>query len=341
MRVANSIEVPSAVLEILTEETDKHHLLSASEIGVRLQELEIPCSRKTIYRAIDVLNTYGFQVHYENCGSEKGYWIEHPFSPAEAWVLSDAVSNTPSLSEKETFRMQEKVFSVLSSHERKTISRHPVKTDKTKNDHVLDLIGILLEAVRDGKPVEFVYYDITVTRQKRYRRSHSKYHLIPYMIVSGGGRFYCVFYSEKHQSFANYRLDKMEEVKVLDEPAEAVPFDPEAHIRSSFQMYTGDAQTVTAEFDISLSNIVFDQFGSDIIITKVTDQTFTAAIRTALTPTLTGWLLQFYDRATVLHPQSLKDELCHIAETLTLKYNRENKEGKDHGGQDSETAGNH
>ena len=340
MRVANSIEVPAAVLNILLNETDSGHLLSASDIGVRLQELEIPCSRKTIYRAVEVLNTYGFDVRYEISGKEKGYRIEHLLSPAEAWVLMNAVNESPSLSAKESENLLRKLSQILSGHDRRSISVPPPSAVKTDNDHVTEMIGILLEAIRDVKPVEFVYYDITVTRQKKYRRSHSRYHLIPYMIVSSGGRFYCVFYSEKHKAFANYRLDKMEDITGIDEPAPSVPFDPQAHIRSSFQMYRGDAQTVTAEFDISLTNVVFDQFGSDIIITNVSGGTFTAAIRTSLSPTLTGWLLQFYDRVTVLHPASLKEELCHIAETLLLKYSHV-KEGENNGGQNSETAGDH
>ena len=94
-----------------------------------------------------------------------------------------------------------------------------------------------------------------------------------------------------------------------------------AHIRSSFNMYHGEPETVTVKFDLSLANVVFDEFNRNIIISEVGEKRFTASLRSAVTPTLISWLLQFYDRMEVVKPDSLKEKLLEIADALTGTYN--------------------
>ena len=110
---------------------------------------------------------------------------------------------------------------------------------------------------------------------------------------------------------------------MLDEQADPVFFSLNDHVRASFNMYHGEPETVTVDFDLNLANVVFDEFGKNIIISKVSADRFTANIRTAVTPTLISWLLQFYDRMEVKKPQSLIDRLNQIADTIHSVYQRE------------------
>ena len=82
-------------------------------------------------------------------------------------------------------------------------------------------------------------------------------------------------------------------------------------------------KTVTAEFDLSLTSQVFDQFGSDIISSSVTDRTFTASIRTAVTPPLVSWLLQYPSLIRVRAPQELIGRMKEIADILQKTYQEE------------------
>ena len=320
MKHADIIRLPLLVRDILLEHSDASHLLGMADIRRYLQEDDIEADRRSIYKAISVLNDHGYEVFYESGNGRQGYWIRHAFTPGETLFLCDSIQSSRAVSQKASDEFCARIMDNLSVHDREAMPPLAAPAAKTDSDHVLRLIEILIKAAADRNPVEFRYYDLSVTRKKQYRRQNRLYHMIPYAVVSNAGRYYAVLYSEDHQSFANYRIDKMDMVQVLEEQADPVYFSLDDHIRSSFNMYHGDPQTVTADFDLNLANVVFDEFGKDIIISKVTKDRFTASIRTAVTPTLISWLLQFYDRMEVIRPQSLRDRMNEIGKTLARTY---------------------
>ncbi len=68
-------------------------------------------------------------------------------------------------------------------------------------------------------------------------------------IVYSDGFYYLVTYSDKHDGFANYRVDRMEALRISDEPAtrnEAIAgFDVRAYGDGSFGMFSGERRNVT------------------------------------------------------------------------------------------------
>lgn len=323
MKHAEMIQLPTLIRKILLEQSDETHLLSMPEIRAELENSGITADRRSVYKAISVLNENGEDIRYRTLDGKQGYWIRHPFTKAEALFLIDSIQSSFSLSAETSRAFSDRILSMLSTEQQKELPPTALAVSKTDSSNVLSLMETLLEAAAGRHPVEFHYYDLSVTRKKQYRRQNKTYRMVPYAIVSRGNRWYCVFYSENHGSFANYRIDKMELSKVLDEQCDPVRFSLADHIRSSFNMYHGEPQTVTVDFDLSLASIVFDEFGKDIIISNVSDSRFTASIRTAITPTLTSWLLQFYDRMEVRRPDELRDQMKKIAESLYQTYSKE------------------
>ena len=245
MKHADIIQLPLLVKDILTENSDSSHLVTMSEIRAILLDSGIEADRRSVYKAINVLNEHGYEVFYEARGGKQGYWIRHPLTLAEALFICDSIQTSSALSEETASSFSSKVASLLSVHEQDKLPDTISSLARTENDHVLRLIEILLNAIADRNPVEFRYYDIGVTKKKQYRKQNKIYHLVPYAIISHNGRYYCVFYSESHHSFANYRIDKMDMVKVLDEQADPVFFSLNDHVRASFNMYHGEPETVT------------------------------------------------------------------------------------------------
>lgn len=321
MKHADIIYLPLMVREILLAHSDAEHMVEMREIRQYLSEMGYEADRRSIYKAINALNEYGDEIVYEAKNGKQGYRIRHPFTLAESFFLIDAVNVSNALSADTSMDFSGKIRSMLSEHERKSLPENMLSAAKTENDQILKTIGILLKAIPQRNPVEFRYYDLSVTRKKQYRKANKKYHLIPYALLSDSGRYYCVFYSPVHQSFANYRIDKMDMIHVIEEEqADPVYFSLKDHIRSSFNMYHGEAETITVRFDLSLANIVFDEFGKDIIISAVDEKHFIASIRSAITPTLISWLLQFYDRMEVMRPESLRQRMNDIGESLIRTY---------------------
>lgn len=320
MKKADMIWLPALLYRLLLKHTDQENRLSMPQILALLEEEGFRADRRSVYKAFHVLRESGSEVIFEKTGGMQGYRLVHPFTPAQSLYLLNAVRNSFSLTPAQADLFAQRITALMSEAEIRMMPDQRSDIVRTDNEHVMDSIQLLLQAVRDCVFVSFRYYDITVSKQKKYRRNSERYRLVPYAVVAANSRYYCVFYSPVHKNFANYRIDKMDHVMLTDEKADPVPFSLPDHMRSAFQMYHGEASTVTAEFDLSLSSQVFDQFGTDIIISKVTDTSFTASIRTAITPPLISWLLQYPSLIRVLKPQELIDRLKEIADILHQTY---------------------
>ncbi len=311
-----------AVLRILEERTDSDHRITMDELIADLYEAGISAERKSVYASIEALKENGYQIIFSRADGIQGYYIEHMFTLSQAMIISDAIAGSPSLSLSQTEQMLSAVNKRLSVYQRNAVVPFQICLAKTDNDHVAQIMELLLKAIAGAHPVEFRYYDLTVSKKKKYRRNSQNYHLFPYAVMSFEGRFYCVLWSDKHGSFANYRIDKMDHVKILDDTFDPLPFDPAAWRRTSFHAYQGKAQTAVIRFDLSMASIVFDEFGNDIIISQIDSTSFTANIRTSVTPTLISWLLMFTGRLTVLKPSELISELLNTAQKLEETYNK-------------------
>lgn len=322
----NLPSLDAVVYQVLTKHSDPSHLVSMVDLRTYCEEAGHPADRRTIYKSIAMLKEAGADIVFVRKSGRQGYYLKHLFTNAEALFLMNACAESSTLSTPETKQLIKKIHQLLPEE---TVSQMPplsMNPVKSENHQILDDVQKLFPAIANNLYVEFLYYDITVTKKKKYRKENQKYHLVPYAIVSENGRYYVVFYSDTHHSFGNYRLDKMDAITVTDEHSEGVLFSLQDHLRNSFQMYHGSPQTVTAVFDNSLSSIVFDQFGEDIVISKVEDKTFTASIRTTVTPTLVSWFLQFYDKIVIKKPKSLIEEYQKMADVLIQTYPKEGRE---------------
>lgn len=308
-----------ALLRILQEHSDPAHRISMPELISVLEEEGFPAERKAVYASLRALQEAVFDIRFSRSGGKQGYWIQRTYTPAEILLLRNAVYESPSLSPSASETLSAKLLQELSTYQADALPEAAMFAGKTDNEDVLESVSILLDAIKESRSVRFQYYDLTVTRQKRYRRNRQAYHLLPCSILSYSGRIYCVCWSDTHHSFANYRVDKMSSLSA-DDVWDPVPFDAKRWIETSFMMYRGEPGTVTLRCDNSLTNIVFDQFGKDVMISAISPENFTVSIRTSVSPTLISWILMFYDRIEVVRPDDLIDELRKIAKTVLKTY---------------------
>ena len=309
-----------AILRILSDETDPDHFLSLPALMARLEETGIHSERKAIYRSVHALKTAGFDVRFVRRKPLSGYYLSRPFSPSEILLLRQLVSDSVSLSQKESETIRNKLDRLISPYEKELLPPSIDAEGKTDNTEVLATLEKTVRAIASRHLLEFRYYDLSITRRKQYRKNNRLYRLLPCAVVSNAGRLYAVFYSPKYQNFANYRLDKMSTVQESQEVCDPISFDAKRWIQRSFQMYTGEAATVTLDCDSSLISQIYDQFGTDLIISRVETDWFTVSIKTSLTPTLIAWILTFYDRITVRKPQELIDQLRRISDDINQRY---------------------
>ena len=97
-----------ALLQILYEQTDEYHPLSAPQLIELLSEKGVTCERKAIYRDIDSLVDFGFDIMQSTC--PPGYfWGRRLFEMPELRILVDAIKSSEFITEKKTCEMIERL----------------------------------------------------------------------------------------------------------------------------------------------------------------------------------------------------------------------------------------
>ncbi|MCF0133103.1 MAG: WYL domain-containing protein, partial [Blautia sp.] len=83
------------IMQILMQETDEQHPLSAAKIGARLEsKYDMTCDRKTIYSDIELLDEIGLEVVHTPSRRGGFYVSGRQFELPELKLLVDAVQSS-------------------------------------------------------------------------------------------------------------------------------------------------------------------------------------------------------------------------------------------------------
>ena len=302
------------LLELLRQETDEQHPLSTSQICSKLGEMGISCERRTLTKDIAVLNEIGYEVMWNWVGKEKGYYIEdRSFSVPELKILIDAVQAASFVTEKKTAELIDKIAALGGSHKADILKSNMVcfNTRKHSNESIYYNVGFLEDAIQQQKKVIFYYYDLNENGEKVYRREHHHYVVEPIALVFNDDNYYLMVYSAKHDSTANYRVDRMDHVEIVDEAisekALTLREGIDSYTEQAFKMYGGQLVNVVLEFDDKLIGVVYDKFGEDTKMIRAGDKCI-ATVKVQISPVFWGWLFQFGGQMIVISPAEVAEK---------------------------------
>lgn len=311
------------LMELLRQETDELHPLSTNEICNRLGSMGISCERRTLAKDIALLNEQGFEVMWCKIGKEKGYYIEdRSFSVPELKILIDAVQAANFITDKKTSELIDKISALGGSHQADILKNNIVcfNTRKHSNETIYYSVGYLEEAIQNHKKVLLRYFDLDEHGEKIYRRDGHRYVVEPVALVFYEDNYYLVIYSAKHDGTANYRVDRMDGVEVLDEPVSQKALDLRNEVAGYtervFKMYGGQPVDIVIEFDDKLIGVVYDKFGENTKMIRTSEHKCVATVRVQISPTFWGWLFQFGKQMRILSPNNLIEEHKNIVLNL-------------------------
>ena len=150
------------------------------------------------------------------------YDMEHPGLEPEVLLLTDAVYSFPFISAKQTEQLVQKLQKQLSIHQRKryrylTIAR---QDRKTNNRQVFWNIEQLDEAIEQKKKVKLSYLHYGLDKKQHETKSYT---LSPYEMVYMNEHYYLICVPDHASNTRLYRIDRMKDIQILDEPrSEAV-----------------------------------------------------------------------------------------------------------------------
>lgn len=300
------------LMELLRQETDERHPMAASIVCQRLNDMDVACDRRTLTRDISALNSYGYEVMSTMISHEKAYYVEdRSFSIPELKILIDAVQAASFVTDKKTAELIKKIANLGGSHSADILQSNMVcfNTRKHSNESIYYNVNYLEDAITQKVKVIFRYFDLDENGQKAYRRDGHHYVVEPIALVFHEDNYYMVCYSAKHDTTANYRVDRMDAVEVVDEDVCEKAIELRGSIdcltEQAFKMYGGKPVDITIQFSDKLIGVVYDKFGEDTKMVRINEDTCVASVKVQISPVFWGWLFQFAGQMKVLSPDSV------------------------------------
>ena len=170
------------------------------------------------------------------------------------------------------------------------------------------------------KKVIFLYFDLNENGERVYRRGGHHYVVEPVALVFNEDNYYMSCYSSRHDSTSNYRVDRMDGVKIIEEPCSEKALSLRDQVASyteqAFKMFGGQQEDVVLEFDRVLIGVVYDKFGESVKMIPSGENKCIATVKVRISPTFWGWLFQFAGQMKILSPTSLLEQYREYARRI-------------------------
>ena len=323
-----------AILDILRRYTDEDHRLSQKDIiDILKTEYDMTADRKSVKRNITSLMEMGYEINFsealrmfpnkdgvlEESYILSDFWLEREFTDGELRLLIDSLLFSKHIPYSQCKELVDKLRS-LSNQYFKSRVRFISTLPETapKNKELFYTIEILDEAIAKGKQVAFTYNEYG-TDKKLHPKRDREYIVNPYQMAATNGRYYLIGNYDKYNNLANYRLDRITNIRLLDTPRKPKENVPEMkgwtlpkHMAEHLYMFSGESVPVTFRMKKGILDDVIDWFGTDITFSDETEEEVTARVIVNW-HAMHHWALQYCRHVHILMPndlaQTVKEDL--------------------------------
>ncbi|MBO5338712.1 MAG: WYL domain-containing transcriptional regulator [Clostridia bacterium] len=313
--------------EMLCQETDEDNPMPSTTIIKRLAEIGIPCDRRTLYKDIEALRENGYEVECNRSRQNEYYVLERNFEPTELHILIDAVQAASFITEEKTKDLVNRIATLSGDRKAEVLKSNAVAFNIVKNTNKMIYYSVneIITAIDKKKKIEFFYFDYDVSHQKVYRKDKRKYIVNPYATIFSNDSYYLLCYDDKHEGMSHYRIDRMDTVRITDEPITKRPelktFNVKKHKKQVFNMFAGEDTTVTIRIDKCLIDAMYDKFGPTLKMKMISDQEAEFTTDVQISSAFIGWCISFGDKLKVLSPTKVVEKIKESIEEIKKMYN--------------------
>lgn len=294
------------IIDILNRYTDSEHTLTQREIEQILKdEYLMDVDRKTVRRNLsDLIDSDVFELQYTETTRVTPRLVKNPktgkmestgemeessvytdfslvrdFTEGELRYLIDGVFASNHISAKHRNELIKKIERLGGKYFKAHASNIAKEaSNAVYSSQLFFTIGILDEAIQKHKKVRFHYKGFGFDKKANYRLDKSgkpkEYVLNPYEMVAKNGQYYLICSDDKHDDLANYRIDRIADIEMLDERIKplkdfASKAEMENYVSEHIFMYAGKG--VKSKFRIRQRMMadVVDTFGENIRISDI------------------------------------------------------------------------
>ncbi len=273
-------------------------------------------TRRTIGRDIDTLCRAGIPVvTRQGAGGgislADGYRLDRSVLTAdELSGIVAAIRGIASVTEK---TQTERTLEKLGAGKDAVVSlREPVVIDLASHARgsLTDKITRIKRAILENRLIEFDYY----SEKGRTRRR-----IEPCLVVFQWTAWYVFGYCRTRRDFRLFKLARLWELSTLEETFIPREIPPE---RSDFGAYFTDGERLVALFDPSVRHQLIEVYGLDCY-----QETGEGLLRLEVGFTnrdfIKGWLLGFGEKARVLAPRDLAEDIQRTAQKIYESYSKQ------------------
>ena len=300
--------------KMLDEETDATHGLSMAQILERLAEYGITAERKGIYRDLNTLREFGCIINTIHHVPVEYTLEKQGLDLGELTLLADAVQSSKFITQQMSDRLVKKISALASTHERETLKGrvHVDGRVKSQSDSVFYNVDTIHQAMREKRKVKFLYYKYDMQLKRHLQHGGKPYVHTPVQVVYSDGFYYLVTWSDRHEDFVLFRVDRMRLVQVSAEKATRnkyiANYDMEDFAYQAFGMYNGEPVRAKLLAQPETIDIVVDRFGTGIPVKVCEDGSAEIDVTVRKSAQFFGWVAGTSNAIRIIGPKALVEE---------------------------------
>lgn len=314
---------------IMTELTDDEHMITMPEIQKALESYGVTADRKSLYDDMEALRVLGIDVIGEKVGRNFYYHVgSKQFEIAELKLLVDAIQSSKFITEKKSGDLIKKLTSMASKYEAEQLKRQVTVQGrvKTMNESIYYFVDDIHRAIADNRRIRFEYMKWNLEKKMEPHREEP-YIVSPWAMTWADENYYLIAYDEQAGCIKHFRVDKMKNIRVLEERRTGRDafreFNLAKYAKMSFSMFGGERTPVRIAFCNDYVGVMIDRFGRDIPIQQSSIPGWSeTVVDVALSDQFLGWIFALGTGVRILSPESVAKQFREELRNVLGEYEK-------------------
>lgn len=347
---------PYVVLQYLLKYTDEDNTANAFDIIGFLEEHGLKSDRRSIYKDIQEINSIYWMLEndaqiedaidvieadkeseeklivYDR--KKKGFYARQlKYELADIILLAECVYATKFISGRDEERLIGVLGDLVSEHQAEKIfhETYTVGRVKTFNKATVGNAHTLYYAMSSDKEkkkvpqkVSFSYLTHDIGNVEKPVERKTKYVVSPYKLLINDGNYYLLAYVDEKQGIKTFRVDRIKNVTLLDEPREGIKafaaLNLKTFTQSHFGMFSGEKERVSLRCIPPLLDTMIDRFGTKgVEYSRAGDRYFRVSVEVEISNQFFSWISGFGTKVVIETPEIAKQFMAFL-DKIKSKY---------------------
>ena len=344
------------VLQYLLKYTDEDNPANAFDIIGFLEEHGMSSDRRSIYQDIKEINsvywmlendveiTEAIDAMEEDTEDEeklivydpkkKGFYARQlKYELADIILLAECVYATKFISGRDEERLIGVIGDLVSEHQAEKIfhDTYTVGRVKTFNKATVGNAHTLYYAMSSDKAkkkvpqkVSFSYLTHDIGNVDKPVERKTKYVVSPYKLLINDGNYYLLAYVNEKQGIKTFRVDRIKNVVLMDEPREGekvfAALNLKTFTQSHFGMFSGEKVNVSLRCIPPLLDTMIDRFGTKgVLYSRADDRHFRVSVDIEISDQFFSWIAGFGTKVVIETP-AIAEKYMAFLDKIKTKY---------------------